>query len=116
LSDRPAHLAVRIDRLVLEGIGLPPHSGELVGSAAGAALHRLLANDPIGGWPSAGAVLPVLDAPAIGVRKTNDPFEVGHGIARAVYEGIRDHLTDRGGAPGAKGDPLADQARGGVQQ
>jgi hypothetical protein len=77
---------LHIDRLVLEGVTLPPGGGAAVGAALEAELGRLLAAGGLAeGW-QAGAAVPRLAAGPVSL--TSNPENLGAGIARAVYGGL----------------------------
>jgi hypothetical protein len=77
---------VRIDRLVLEGVTLPPGGEAALSAALDAELGHLLAAGGLAeGW-QAGAALPRLAAGPVSLA--GSPANLGAGIARAVYGGL----------------------------
>ena len=77
---------LRIDRLVLEGVTLPPGGRAALGAALEAELGRLLAAGGLAeGW-QAGAAMPRLAAGPVSLA--GNPENLGTGIARAVYSGL----------------------------
>jgi hypothetical protein len=77
---------VRIDRLVLEGVTLPPGGGVALGAALEAELGRLLAVDGLAEAWQAGAAVPRLAAASVSLA--GGPADLGVGIARSVYGGL----------------------------
>ena len=77
---------VQIDRLVLEGVTLPPGGRDTLGMAVETELARLLAEGGLAEAWQAGAAVPHLRAGAVSLG--GSPADLGAGIARAVYGGL----------------------------
>ncbi len=79
-------ILVQIDRLVLEGVTLPPGGRDTLGMAVETELTRLLAEGGLAEAWQAGAAMPRLAAGPVSL--TGSPADLGVGIARAVYGGL----------------------------
>jgi hypothetical protein len=84
---------LNIDRLVLEGIDLPPHRHAAVKGAAERELTRLLASESEALARLSGGNVPHLTTADIHIRRQDgSPFAaevLGNTIARAVFKKIR---------------------------
>ncbi len=81
------NIHVHIERLILDGIDIPPGQRPLVLGAVEAELARLLAAGGLKADLLAGGALPSVRAGTIDSRP-NDPTGLGQQIAHAVYRGI----------------------------
>jgi len=79
-------IQVQIDRLVLEGVTLPPGGRDSLGMSVETELARLLAEDGLAEAWQAGAAVPRLAAGPVSLA--GSPADLGVGIARAVYGGL----------------------------
>lgn len=77
---------VQIDRLVLEGVTLPPGGRDTLGKAVETELARLLAEGGLAETWQAGAAVPRLHGGMVSLA--GSPADLGVGIARAVYGGL----------------------------
>jgi hypothetical protein len=81
-------IELRIDRLVLEGIDLPPGQRHLVGAHVQAELVRLLRDGGLAGAARHGAAVAVR-GPAVDLPAGLPPPALGRLLAGAIYQGIR---------------------------
>jgi hypothetical protein len=82
------NLRVRIERLVLDGVAVPPSGRAALCAAVEAELGRLLAEGGLGGRWSQGGAVPRLAGGAVAVPAGPDPALLGRRIAGAVYGGL----------------------------
>jgi hypothetical protein len=85
-APRP-NVAVRIERLVLDGISLGPGDAGRIRASVEAELGRLLADGEISPAFASGAAVPEVGGGAIELDQ-GGPGALGRRIARAVYRGI----------------------------
>jgi hypothetical protein len=88
---------LHIERLVLEGLDVPPSSRDGLRHALEAELTRLVTAGGLAPWSTRGAALAALPVPAIGAA--GPPRRLGTAIAGAVYAGLGPTPT----APSARG-------------
>lgn len=79
---------VQIERLILDGINIPPHQRPVLQAAVESELARLLAADGLNPELSAGAATPSLNAAPVQMATNNNPERFGQQIAQAVYKRI----------------------------
>jgi hypothetical protein len=79
---------VHIERLILEGISLPPDQQPQLQAAVEAELARLLAARGLSPELATGGVVPSVAAGSLQLAGINNPAHLGTQIARAVYGGI----------------------------
>lgn len=79
---------VRIDKLVLDGIEVPPHQRAAVLAAAENELTRLLRDRGWGSPIAAGGCVPTLAGTDIEVGSPVDATLLGRQIAGAVHDGF----------------------------
>ena len=84
-AERP--VALHIEHLVLDGLGLTRAQGALVQQAMERELARLAAQPDKGRW-QAGA-LPGTAAPVLRLATTPQPARVGRDIARSLFATLR---------------------------
>ncbi|MEW5959505.1 MAG: hypothetical protein AB1801_17410 [Chloroflexota bacterium] len=82
------NLNVTIERLILDGLDLPPHLRPHLQTAVEAELTRLLADGGLSPSLQGGGAKPYLPARNIQLTESSHPAELGQQIARAVYGGI----------------------------
>jgi hypothetical protein len=82
-------IELRIDRLVLEGIDLPPGQHHLVGAHVQAELARLLRDGGLTSPPGHGGAVAATRAPAVHLPSGLPPPALGRLLAGAIYQGIR---------------------------
>jgi hypothetical protein len=82
------NVRVRIERLVLDGVAVPPGGRAALRAAVEGELARLLAEGGLGGRWSQGGAVPRLPGGAIAVPAGLDPALLGRRIAGAVYGGL----------------------------
>jgi hypothetical protein len=79
---------VQIERLILDGVHIPPRERPLLKAAVEGELSRLLAVDGLKKELTAGGAMPSLSAAPVQLANNNDPERFGQEIAQAVYKGI----------------------------
>lgn len=79
---------VRIERLVLDGVALPPAQRPALRAAVEAELARLLAAGGLSPALRAGGTVPRAPGGAIELVRDAHPAQLGRQIARAVYGGL----------------------------
>jgi hypothetical protein len=79
---------VQIERLVLDGLPIEHHHGQLVKAAVEAELGRLLAADGLADSLMSGGAMPSTRTPGIRLASDGNPTQLGQHIGRAVYGGI----------------------------
>jgi hypothetical protein len=85
------NIELRIERLVLEGLDLPPGSSSKLQASVQDTLARLLRDGRPSAWMAQGGATAVLAAGEVrpgGGRPGAE--QLGNEIGRALYEGIRD--------------------------
>lgn len=82
------NIRLHIERLVLEGLPVPPHQGAVVQAAMEMELGRLLSAGRLSPQVAAGTSFPVLQGGMIQMASLASPVGVGAQIAGAVYSGI----------------------------
>lgn len=80
-------IVIQIDRLVLEGIDLPPGQRRTFQRSVEAELVRLLASAGVSSDLASGRHVPAMRAGAI-TLSAPDPARLGVEVARAVFSGI----------------------------
>lgn len=80
-------ITIHIERLVLDGLPITAHQGDVVRAAVEAELTRLLTADGLSAGLLQSGAVPVVSGGAI-QPATNDPGALGQQIAQAVYGGI----------------------------
>jgi len=81
------NIKLYIERLVLEGIDIPPGRGEQLREDVSAELTRLLRDGGLAGPVLQAGVVARLRAPAAGLSAT-EPNHLGRQLASAIYAGI----------------------------
>jgi hypothetical protein len=82
------NITIAIERLVVEGVQLPPGGERAFRAALEAELTRLLATGGVSAaWHSGGAV-PSISVPPISAA--SDPAIMGRSVAQSVYAGVGD--------------------------
>jgi hypothetical protein len=81
-------IRLHIDRLILDGVDLPPGSRRALRESLERELASRIAADGISGVLSGGAAVPSLSAPAIDVAHGTGAPKLGASIAASVYAGI----------------------------
>ena len=81
-------IELHIERLVLDGIALPPGGASVLKAAIGAELTRLLGEGGLSPAMAGGGSLAQVMAPAFTFQAGASPSELGRQLAGAVYEGI----------------------------
>lgn len=80
---------MNIERLVLDGIEIPPHQRPALQAAVECELASLLVENGIARrWGSGGAV-PRLSADTIQLQEGATPEELGRQIAQSIYEELQ---------------------------
>lgn len=79
---------VRIERLILDGIGVSRRERLLLRAAVEAELARLLAADGLSPGLLGGGAVADVPGGTIALAGENEPTRLGQEIARAVYGGI----------------------------
>lgn len=82
------NINVNIERLVLEGVSVPPSQRPLLQAAVEAELGRLLTAEGLGAGLRSGGVVPRVSAGTIQLSPESNPTQLGQQIAQAVYGGI----------------------------
>jgi hypothetical protein len=82
------NIDVNIERLILDGVPLPPGQQPQVRAAVEAELARLLAEGGLYPELAAGGAVPSLPAGNVEMTGDGNPAQLGTQIARAVYGGI----------------------------
>jgi len=82
------NINVNIERLVLEGVSVPPNQRPLLQAAVEAELARLLMAEGLGSGLRSGSVVPRVPAGTIKLSSEGNPAQLGQQIAQAVYGGM----------------------------
>jgi hypothetical protein len=82
------NINVNIQRLVLEGVSVPPSQRPLLQAAVEAELARLLTAEGLGSGLRSGGAVPRVPAETIQLSSEGNPTQLGQQIAQAVYGGI----------------------------
>ena len=82
------NINVNIERLVLEGVSVPPSQRPLLQAAVEAELVRLLTAEGLGAGLRSGGVVPRVPGGTIQLSSESNPTQLGQQIAQAVYGGI----------------------------
>jgi hypothetical protein len=82
------NIDLHIERLVLDGIDLPPGGTDQLGASVKAELRRLLSERGVSPDLANGAGLARVAAPSIEVPPGGDLAGLGRAIAGAVYGGL----------------------------
>jgi hypothetical protein len=91
LETRRARIEVRIERLILDGVQIPPRERAMLGAALEAEIGRLLIES---GWGTGitSVSLPSLRAENIQWPSAWDASQLGVQIAQAVYGGLAEGI------------------------
>ena len=79
---------LHIERLILDGVSVPPSQRPLLQAAVEAELGRLLAANGVAPELLVGVALPSVSAGNIQLTPESNPTQMGQQIAQAVYRGI----------------------------
>lgn len=82
------NINVNIERLVLEGVSVPPSQRPLLQAAVEAELGRLLTAEGLSAGLRSGGVVPRVPGGTIQLSPESNPTQLGQQIAQAVYGGI----------------------------
>jgi hypothetical protein len=82
------NITVHIDRMVLDGIDIPPAQRPLLQAAVEGELARMLAVGGLSNDLASGGARPRVPGGLIQWEKGNDASHLGTQIARSVYGGI----------------------------
>ena len=82
------NINVNIERLVLEGVSVPPSQRPLLQAAVEAELARLLTAEGLGSGLRSGGAVPRVLGGTIQLSFEGNPTLLGQQIAQAVYGGI----------------------------
>jgi len=86
------NINLHIDRLVLDGMNIPPGQHDLLKTSVQAELSRLLAKDGVSPSLANGTAVPAVSVRSIqmgsGKGLGNETTQLGRQIARSVYGGI----------------------------
>ena len=82
------NINLHIERLVLDGVNVPPGQRHLLRASVETELVRLLTDGGLSPSLAAGGALPHVSANDIQLTGGNDPVELGRQIAQSVYGGI----------------------------
>ncbi len=82
------NINVHIERLILDGVSVPPSQRPLLQAALEAELGRLLAANGLGPEFLTGRAVPNVSADSIQLTPDIHPTQMGQKIAQAVYQGI----------------------------
>ncbi len=82
------NINVNIERLVLEGVSVPPSQRPLLQAAVEAELGRLLTAEGLSAGLRSGGVVPRVLGGTIQLSPESNPTQLGQQIAQAVYGGI----------------------------
>jgi hypothetical protein len=82
------NINVNIERLVLEGVSVPPSQRPLLQAAVEAELARLLTAEGLGSGLRSGGAVPRVPAGTIQLSSEGNPTQLGQQITRTVYGGI----------------------------
>lgn len=88
-SSAHGNVSLHIERLVIDGVGLPAGGTASLRAAVEGELSRLIAAGGLGPELVSGGAVPSLRAPGIQVTASPNPSHLGLQIARAVYGGLR---------------------------
>jgi hypothetical protein len=80
------NINLQIERLVLEGVALPPGGERALRAALEAELTRLLTAGGVAPGLRSGGAVPSIAVPSISVD--GDPARLGRSVAQAVYAGM----------------------------
>ena len=80
---------VHIERLIVDGVNVPPGQSHLLQASVQVELARLLTDRGVSPRLKAGGALPQVVANGIQLASGNDVAHLGAQIARTVYGGIR---------------------------
>ncbi|BBL72821.1 hypothetical protein [Methylogaea oryzae] len=79
---------LHIERLILEGLDLPPGQKRLLHAAVEAELARLLSEGGLSSPLTGGGAMPSLAGPSMQFQAGSSPSALGRQIAGALYRGI----------------------------
>ena len=79
------NVRLHIDRLVIEGIGVPNRS--VLQAAVEGELGRLIGEGGVS-VGSHGTAIPVVYAPAVPIAADAGPARLGHVVANSIYAGV----------------------------
>jgi hypothetical protein len=82
------NISLHIERLILDGIAVPPGEGPRLQAAVEAELGRLLAEGGLSPALLGGGAVPLLRASEVQLVNDGTPGRLGTQIARSVYQGI----------------------------
>ena len=82
------NVTLHIERLILDGVNVPPGQRHLLRASVETELVRLFADGGLSPSLSAGVALPHVSASGIQLVGGNDPVQLGQQIAQSVYGGI----------------------------
>jgi hypothetical protein len=82
------NIVLNIERLVLDGLDLPPQQGPLLQAAVEAELTRLLAAHGLSSSLYGGGAVPVIRGGHLDASKAGPTPHLGQQIAQAVFSGM----------------------------
>jgi len=82
------NINLHIERLILDGVNIPPNRRHLLQANVENELTRLLTDDGVSPSLAAGGALPHVSVNGIQLAGGNDPVQLGRQIAQSVYGGI----------------------------
>lgn len=82
------NINLHIERLVLDGVNIPPGQRHLLQASVETELARLLTDGGVSPSLAGGVALPHASANGIQLAGGNDPVQIGRQIAQSVYGGI----------------------------
>ena len=82
------NINLHIERLILDGVNIPPGQCHLLRASVETDLARLFADGGVSPSLSEGVTLPHVSANGIQLAGINDPVQLGRQIAQSVYGGI----------------------------
>lgn len=82
------NINLHIERLVLNGLEIPPEQRPVLQAAVETELSRLLTEGGLSPRLAQGIAVPRLSVQDIQTTRANNPTQLGHQIAQSVYGGI----------------------------
>ena len=82
------NINLHIERLILDGVNIPPNQRDLLQASVETELTRLFTTGGLSPSLAGGIALPSVAANSIPLTGNNDPVQLGQHIAQSVYGGI----------------------------
>jgi len=82
------NIDLHIERLVLDGVALPPGAAGPMGAALEAELQRLLTERGIASGLARGGAIVRVSAPEADLTAARDPAGIGRAVAKAIHGGL----------------------------